>query len=81
MANKKKHSNPVTSKVIGKSKEDPLLQMIGLVEAKESDVTKDHNKVLYGGLRGETIKKIYGARKRARKGCVPHERVVREFLR
>ena len=28
--------------------EDPLVQIVGLVEAGPSDVTRDHNKVLYG---------------------------------
>jgi len=31
-----------------KSKEDPLLQIIGMADGKPSDVTRDHNKVLYG---------------------------------
>ncbi|MEW6222514.1 MAG: AbrB/MazE/SpoVT family DNA-binding domain-containing protein [Candidatus Hadarchaeota archaeon] len=31
-----------------KIKKDPLLQMVGLVEADPSDVTKNHNKILYG---------------------------------
>ena len=29
-------------------KEDPLLQIIGLIKAKPSDITKHHNKILYG---------------------------------
>jgi len=28
--------------------EDPLIQIVGLVEAGPSDVTRDHNKILYG---------------------------------
>ncbi|MEM2289753.1 MAG: AbrB/MazE/SpoVT family DNA-binding domain-containing protein [Candidatus Hadarchaeales archaeon] len=43
---------PMQTEIIVKPKrrvkEDPLLQMIGLLEAEPSDVTKDHNKILYG---------------------------------
>ena len=77
---KRKHSHSITSKAIGKSK-DPLLQIIGLAGAKPSDITKDHNKVLYEGLKEETIKRIDGARERVRKSHVSHEKVTREFLR
>ena len=71
MVKEKKHA--VQSK-------DSLLQIIGLVEARKSDVTKDHNRILYGKLRKGTIKRIDTARKRMKKSYVPHEKVMREFL-
>jgi AbrB family looped-hinge helix DNA binding protein len=43
---------PMQSEIIvrprRKKTKDPLLRMVGLVEAEPSDVTRDHNKILYG---------------------------------
>ena len=44
---------PMGTEIVVKPKrkrtgEDPLVQIVGLVEAGPSDVTRDHNKVLYG---------------------------------
>lgn len=77
----KKHPNPVTLKADEKSGKDPLLQAIGLVDAEPSDITRDHNRILYGNLRKGTIKRIHAARKRMKKSYVSHEEVMREFLR
>lgn len=81
MAKEKKHLNPVTLRLDEKSGKDPLLQIIGLAQSRKTDVTKDHDEILYGNLSRETIRKFNGARKRMRKVYVPHEKVKREFLR
>lgn len=44
---------PMATEIVVKPKrrrtgEDPLVQIVGLVEAEPSDVTRDHNKILYG---------------------------------